>query len=185
MEHNLRWSISRVYNAMPDLFDLMELPDGIDPELVVDSIMLDYGDLSCAHPLESMQACISVWSRRNKYKFAAWLQAEETEFNPAENYDRMEDSTDTGTGWVDSAAEATGKSAGYDGPALKVDSGSTSSSHSGSNNSLHRVSRIHGNIGVTTTTQMLADFRQFAAFDLYKQIANSFAAELLVAVYFN
>lgn len=79
------------------LFDLLELPDGIDKELVVDNILLQGGEFEVlyADP-EFMRNAIGMWGRKHYYTFEKWIEAQAIEYNPLENYDRMEDWSDTG-----------------------------------------------------------------------------------------
>ena len=79
------------------LFDLLELPEGIDKELVVDNILLQGGEFEVlyADP-EFMRNAIGMWGRKHYYTFEKWIAAQAIEYNPLENYDRMEDWSDTG-----------------------------------------------------------------------------------------
>lgn len=79
------------------LFDLLELPEGIDKETVVDNILLQGGEFEVlyADP-EFMRNAIGMWGRKHYYTFDKWIKAMNIEYSPLENYDRIEDWTDTG-----------------------------------------------------------------------------------------
>lgn len=79
------------------LFDLLELPDLIDKETVVDNILLQGGEFEVlyADP-EFMRNAIGMWGRKHYYTFEKWAIAQSLEYNPLENYDRIEDWQDTG-----------------------------------------------------------------------------------------
>lgn len=87
------------------LFDLLELPEGIDKELVVDNILLQGGEFEVlyADP-EFMRNAIGMWGRKHYYTFDKWIKAQLIEYNPLENYDRMEDWSDTGNRGESSSA---------------------------------------------------------------------------------
>lgn len=50
-------------------------------------------------------------------------------------------------------------------------------------NVVRRGGKVHGNIGVTTTQQMITQEREVAMFDLYKLIAEEFKCEFCLLVY--
>lgn len=79
------------------LFDLLELPDLIDKETVVDNILLQGGEFEVlyADP-EFMRNAIGMWGRKHYYTFEKWAIAQSLTYNPLENYDRIEDWQDTG-----------------------------------------------------------------------------------------
>lgn len=78
------------------LFDLLHVPEGIDKETLVDNIMLQGGEFEClyADPL-FMRDAIGAWSNKWQRTFIKWITALNIEYNPLENYDRMEDYSDT------------------------------------------------------------------------------------------
>lgn len=79
------------------LFDLLELPEGIDKETVVDNILLQGGEFEVLYPdPEFMRNAIGMWGRKHYYTFDKWAKAQAIEYEPLENYDRIEDWTDTG-----------------------------------------------------------------------------------------
>ena len=79
------------------VFDLMDLPTGINKNDVVDNIILESGDFEVLYPdPEFLRLSIGVWSRKHYRTFLKWITALNIEYNPLENYDRMES-------WGDSA----------------------------------------------------------------------------------
>lgn len=78
------------------LFDNMNLPAGIDKDTVVDNILLEGSDFEVLYPdPDFMRAAIGVWSNKYYHTFEKWIAAQNLEYNPIENYDRIEDWTDT------------------------------------------------------------------------------------------
>ena len=98
------------------LFDLLELPEGIDKETVVDNILMQGGEFEVlyADP-EFMRNAIGMWGRKHYYTFDKWAKAQAIEYEPLENYDRIEDWTDTGNrGETSSARRDSGNTRTFD-----------------------------------------------------------------------
>ena len=78
------------------IFDLLVLPEGIDKDTVTDNIVLEGGDFEILYADPYMfRAAVGVWSKKHYRTFEKWVAALAIEYNPLENYDRMEDYTDT------------------------------------------------------------------------------------------
>ena len=97
-------------NQMYDqtLFDLLTLPEGIDKETLVDNIILQGGEFEVlyADPVFMRQA-IGTWSNKCYNTFLKWITAQNIEYNPLENYDRIE-------GWTDQLDRGASSSARRD-----------------------------------------------------------------------
>ena len=100
-------------------------------------------------------------------------------YNPIENYNMTESGTDSGT----SGATASGQNKGtsYDSlTANLIDSNSSNSSaHSSSNHSLTRS----GNIGITTSQQMIIQEREVAAYDFLHYVAELIVEQFTQSLY--
>ena len=74
------------------LFDGLQLPEGIDKNLVINCILERHGNAALAHPDPKwMKHYIGMWSTR---RLPIWTKLDATlhlEYNPIENYDRKED----------------------------------------------------------------------------------------------
>lgn len=79
------------------IFDLMNLPEGIDKETVTDNIIVEGGEFEVlyAEP-EFFKNAVGVWSKKHYRTFEKWINALNIEYAPLENYDRFEDWSDTG-----------------------------------------------------------------------------------------
>lgn len=79
------------------VFDLMDLPEGIDKDNVCDNILMEGSDFEVlyANPLY-LRSCVGVWSKKHYRTFEKWIKALNMEYNPLENYDRIESWGDTG-----------------------------------------------------------------------------------------
>ena len=151
------------------------------------------------------------WSRT----FNKWFNAFDIEYNPLENYDRLEtwheditdegtlDTTTSNTEVVDDDSSSTSSQentvSAYDSssysPQNKTESSATAEddrtvtnngtvgSETSNDRDVTHTGRIHGNIGVTTSQQMLESELKTQRFNIYDQIADIFACQLLIKVY--
>ena len=89
-------SIMGLYNYDDTIFENMQIPEGMDKELIVDSIISDCMELETVYPEpDAMKAMIAVWSKRELPVWNRIRNAELAEYNPIENYHRTEHSTET------------------------------------------------------------------------------------------
>ena len=192
-----RMTLYGMYQYDPTLFDGVTLPEGMDKTLMVNQIIRQSGDLFPYYqvPLE-VKTAITEWFTRRKDNFSKLWQGFTAEYNPIENYDRQEDSTETpnithtlsNSGQDASTNEADVQ--GYNGtdyvPNSRTKSSGTSSTNGTDTESGTRTytSRIHGNIGVTTSAQMLAgELALRKSMDIYALIAAEFETDNLIQVY--
>ena len=78
------------------LFDDLVLPDGIDKDVLTNNILLRGGEFEVmyADPHFTRDA-IGMWGKKWYRTFEKWIDALSIDYNPLENYDRMEDYSDT------------------------------------------------------------------------------------------
>ena len=192
-----RMTLYGMYQYDPTLFDGVVLPDGMDKTLMVNQIIRQSGDLFPYYQVPpEVKTAITEWFTRRKDNFAKLWQGFTAEYNPIENYDRQEDSTETpnithtlsNSGQDASTNEADVQ--GYNGtdyvPNSRTKSSGTSSTNGTDTESGTRTytSRIHGNIGVTTSAQMLdGELALRKSMDLYALIAAEFETDNLIQVY--
>lgn len=191
-------------NMNDNLFLNLTLPEGLDKQTLTDNILLRGGEFEVlyANPT-AMQSLIGIWSRREQATFERWISALSIDYAPLENYDRMEHWTDevdgTGssgsTGSVNTTSNDTSEltKSAYDqstySPYEKTINGGTvgttssdSTNTSMSNDSEHN-GRIHGNIGVTTSQQMLEAELNLGYWNVYEKITELFLQEFTIPVY--
>ena len=191
-------------NMNDDLFSNLTLPEGLDKQTLTDNILLRGGEFEVLYSNPTaMQSLIGIWSRREQATFTRWIDALSIEYAPLENYDRMEHWTDeidgTGssgsTGSVNTTSNDTSEltKSAYDqstySPYEKTINGGTvgttssdSTNTSMSNDSEHN-GRIHGNIGVTTSQQMLEAELNLGYWNVYEKITELFLQEFTIPVY--
>ena len=192
-----RLTLYGMYQYDPTLFDGVTLPEGMDKTLMVNQIIRQSGDLFPYYQVPpEVKSAITEWFTRRKDNFAKLWQGFTAEYNPIENYDRQEDSTETpnithtlsNSGQDASTNEADVQ--GYNGtdyvPNSRTKSSGTSSTNGTDTESGTRTytSRIHGNIGVTTSAQMLeGELALRKSMDIYAIIAAEFETDNLIQVY--
>ena len=199
-----------------DLFANLSLPTGIDRDTVINNILLKGGEFEVLYsdPLFFKQM-ISIWSSKWNHTIERWIKALAIDYNPLENYDRMEDWTDdnnknnvsnrkeNAVGIDSSASLGTGNTentrSAFDAsdyqPHDKSESSSTGTNNSTSSTSASgvvidnekelnkRTGRAHGNIGVTTSQQMLLSEFDAARWNLYDEVADLFISEFCIYTY--
>lgn len=226
------------------LFDLMNLPTGIDKDVVEGNILMEGGEFEVlyANP-DFMRQMIGIWTQKHYRTFDKWIKALNIEYSPLENYDRMEEWTDTGSeksnrknngtltdssnGSVHtegnehtsgnasniSKSDTENKVSAFDSSSYQPENmtennntthsenseqvnnstdtttsnhtnGSTSNNEDYSQNTtgLHS-GRTHGNIGVTTSQQMLQSELDIARFNIVQQITDLFLQEFCIMIY--
>ena len=200
-----------------DLFDAFKsLPEGIDKETLVNLILTEGGEFEPLYAdANMMKGQIDLFFSQHMRTFTKWVKALAIEYNPIENYDRMEDWTDvnhnieSSTGNIKNDSNGNSSSnntdntnnnvSAFDDYSMSPHDSSVTSSNSSANSSANSSSnsitngssdgnsthtgRTHGNIGVTTSQQMLQSELDIARFNIYQQICDLFIDELLLAVY--
>lgn len=188
-------TIAGMYNYDNTIFENFQVPESMDRDLAINSILLDCGNRGLLYvDFDFMRLMIGVWSQRNQRGWARAAAAVAAEYNPLHNYDRTEEWTDEGesesegSGTSSSSGSNTNKSTAFDSyTGRETDSsegsseGSSSDRGTSSGRSEHH-GRMYGNIGVTTSQQMLeAELDLSSKLDVYKRISDDFAMQFCYA----
>ena len=202
-------SILGLYTAEPTLFDNMVLPEGLDKETVIDAIIQDCQELEVLYTSPyAMKLMIGIWSRREQTTFERIYRAEQAEYNPIENYDRHQTDTretqhsgnDVSSGSSQDTASVNNtnlhKYAAFDSGSLEdqtqdTQTGTSIGNQTAQNTFTHGekigdtfTSYIHGNIGVTTSQQMLESELELAPkINTINYVVNSFKMRFCILVY--
>ena len=205
-----------MYNYDSTLFANLQVPSGIDRDELIDNILLKGGEFEVLFAdADFVKGAIGIWSKKWQRTMQRWYDALAIEYNPLENYDRIEDWTDsnnrnnkserhenavgsdisesTGSGNTTNTRSAFDAS-DYQ-PHDKADSTSSGSNTSNSSTNAYgineenetalnrRIGRAHGNIGVTTSQQMLESELEISKWNLYDEIADLFISEFCIFLY--
>lgn len=179
-----------------NLFANLALPDGLDKQSVIDNILAECAELEALYTSpEFMSAIIGVWSNKELPVWSKLYATTQYEYEPIFNYDRTEEETisrDTeGTSNASTTSKGTNleQVAAFNSSELQdsnqVDSEATTSG-SGSNTENEDVTRklrSYGNIGVTTTQQMIEAERKVVQFNIIDHIVESFKHRFCLMVY--
>lgn len=182
------------------LFEKLALPEGIDKDTLTNNILLRAGEFETLYSNpDFLIDAISLWGKKYARTFTKWLAALNVEYNPLENYDRIEEweehSHNDGHTHDDSTNNGginnENKVSAYDSDDYQPHDISSSLSNSeihsdtrvDASNDNNHTGRIHGNIGVTTSQQMLQSELDIAAWNIYEHITDLFITEFCIMVY--
>ena len=161
-------SILGLYQYNNQLFDGLRLPEGVDRETLVNNLLAETAEFEVLYPdAEFMANMIAAWSEK---ELPVWEKLESTlhyDYDPISNFDRHEESADSG--------ESLGKVAGYNATDLVNSSGESTDTK--------RKARIWGNVGVTTTQQMIEEERRVSQFNISDYIIESFKRRFCLLIY--
>lgn len=209
MASPLRFTLWGLYNFMPDLFDAVQLPEGIDKEILIETLMQKSGMLFPAHQQpEMLKLNITNWFKRKQQAFQRMTIALSAEYDPISNYDRHETWTDTpdvaytktgghtNTVANNTANEQTISTSAYNSDSLTPTDQQKGKGSSGGTDTLtyedeattetgtrKHEGHISGNIGVTTSQQMITAELELRRFDIYDYICVLFEEDFLYQVY--
>lgn len=189
------------------LFDDIRLYDSINKEIMINTILDEYGDFYIiTNDIEYYKRRITNLFERNYNKYKLIYSVLSSDYNPIENYDRMEDTVDNGTMHesttgvhsinekVNGISTTEEKTSAFDSSTYQPNSELTVTYEpetvttdtyepvKDGTNSNSRISRIHGNIGVTTTQQMIDSELKLRKTNIYKIIMEDFGY-LVLKVY--
>lgn len=223
-------SILGLYNYRPDIFDDFALPEDLDSDQAIDTILMECAELGLTYgDPDIMKQMIGTWSANKLPAWSRILDALVEEYNPLHNYDRHEtwsgggshnnstsgtnsgqsSSTDntTTSGQASASGTNTESVAGFNQASGLATSGkteqSTSSTSSGTNQQTNsssnsgttsgtdtgtytdsKTGHTYGNIGVTTSAQMLqGEIDVRTANDMYEIICRSFKNQFCIQIY--
>jgi len=136
-----RLTLFGMYDYDPTLFDGLVMPDRFNHDDVVNVILEKCGDLYPYYQVPSwLKNNMTVWARRMYHQFERMIDVLYEDYDPLENYNRYENSTDTPRETV-----------------TTTHSGSDSETHSGSDTETHSGSDTETHSGIDTETNSGSD----------------------------
>ena len=162
-------------------------------------VVYECGMLECVHQDPgTFKEAVCQWVSANSYRWTRLFQTTLYKYDAISNYDRTEEWEETdeeheaqnGEGSNNGNSTATHNVGAYNNAMQKagedVSEGSSSYNATGSKDSnktrKHRA-RMFGNIGVTTTQEMIESERRVVSFDVADIIAKEFRQQFCIAVY--
>ena len=196
-------SLQTLYDYNNELFSGLTVPEGVRQQVVINNILIETWDMEVLFPdPDIMQDAITKWAA---LCFPVWDELQKTleyEYNPIDNYDRsialtvdrdydpattMRESTSGGDTINDYVAGFNSSTSAAATPREKSVStlGSVYDRVSGGHDDETTVTtgRIHGNIGVTTTQQMIKEQREVAEFSVERYIIDDFIHRFCLLIY--
>ena len=193
---NAKMTVRGMYNFDNTLFDYLTFPVGIDRDLAISRILNKTEEFCVVYSdFDYFKDRIGTWGKVWERTFEKWVAALAVEYDPLFNYDRHEVIDDTAASHSSTTTSATttsnteNKVSAYDSDAYsnkeKVDSGANTSQGGvgDADSETHRRAHLYGNIGVTTSQQMLRDELDIAQWNLYEHISDLFLEEFCILIY--
>ena len=185
-------SIITLYKYKPDLFDLLHIPKQLDREALVDELCMQIGELNLiiTDP-DVLKLAIDRWSRTRVDVWQHLYDTTQYKYNPIWNKDGVYKETEKaksnsknkgsleGTDYNDTSAYNT--TTYQSDERTRIDHYTTNEAEASAE--VVREREEHGNIGVTTTQQMIKEEREIAEFSLYKMIIEEFMHRFCIMVY--
>lgn len=196
-------SILSLYRYDNTIFDTLETPFDDNTELIND-ILLECAELEILYPdSDFMKWAIGAWSKIENVTWQKMYATESLKYNPIENYDRFEDISDTFDGSEKDSGSGDTTMQGSSTVNRQVfafddnisqpqyidqlhpneNTNNTYNNDRSTNNTNTRVAHIHGNIGVTTSQQMIESERSLVKFTTAKYIVEEFKKRFCILVY--
>ena len=215
-------------NAGDDLFINLDLPEGVNTEVLENNILFQGGEfeVQSANPF-FIQTMIGNWSKVYYDTIDRWVKALAIDYAPLENYDRQEHWTDESDGSGTSSRRGSiendrsiaetvtldatttdhteTKKSAFDSSSyspyqdesstgtvdqdttanttINDDTSITDGTNTTTTNDSEHNGRVHGNIGVTTSQQMLTQELDMGYWNLYQRITDLFLREFTIPVY--
>lgn len=189
-------SLRGLYRYDPTVFDELVLPEtDVDRDDLIEALVLECADLEVLYPQpEVLRDAIGLWSRRRKPNWEKLAETMHYEYNPIHNYDRTEtheratgrtySDTAEGTGSGTSTGSRNAYNSGWTEQDKAVSSNSSTTERSGEQNEEEGITiRASGNIGVTTTQQMIEDERRVVSYNLTEVIIDEFKRRFCLLIY--
>lgn len=167
-----------IYSYDPTIFDDFTVfcPEGVDPQTLADTILFQNAELDLLYsdPV-IMKGMIRLWAKASQYSWSKLAATLSLEYNPIWNKDgtitETETSQGSGTGIEQVAAF---NSSDFENRSKDTTEATGSRAYT-------RVEQ--GNIGVTSTQQLIKEEREIAMYNIYDAISNDFRQRFCLQVY--
>ena len=196
----MRLSLYGLMNVRPDVLDELHLPVEIDRHDLINMLYMKSWDLELVYPFpDFMKEMVGSWSAAHLWEWQKLVNTTKLDYNPIwnkdgviiETEDRDTTGTTSGTGRENRTDTTTGSTNAFNGGAFqdreKTDGTSgrdwADRNDAVSKETIGRKREEHGNIGVTSTQQMIKEEREISYFSVYEVIAKEFTAAFCLGVY--
>lgn len=195
-------SVMGMYQYDNTLFNLFELPSSMEfvKENIINAICLETQELEVLYPsTQTLQFAIGVWSNAMKPIWEKLYATTQLDYNPIENYNRTETVTENEKRNDDlsSSTKSTSNSeninqnvafnnqdfSNHEKNMLNTDNQITGSETNKYNTDRTLETKTSGNIGVTTSQQMIEQERQVVEYNITQVIVNDFKQRFCLLIY--
>ena len=182
MRPDITISVLGMYNFNNSLFYKFEVPEQIEKLDVIESIILECAELPLVYTnWDILQGAIGLLSKRRLHAWERMSTALFEDYNPLHNFDRYEDIADDESTASNGSADSVNTVNGYNGDA-EHDRQNTSGKSETKRDTKH-TAHLYGNIGVTTSAQMLDGELEIRKQDLISIIVREFKENFCIMVY--
>ena len=182
--HQANLTLSGMYNFDNTLFDELRLPEDLGRDNVIGNILMACYGLEVIYPdFDTLKKAIGYWSAKMLPSWSRALKALSIQYDPLYNYDRTEtwtekeNSSGSDSGTVDNLRTS------YDSNQLRQTDQANSEGSSEASLEREHTARMYGNIGVTTSQQMLEAEVQVARINITDIICKDFKTEFCLLIY--
>ena len=173
-------TIVGLYNYDDSLFDNMLLPDGIDRGNLIYNILERAGDFALLYPdFDFMKMMIGVWSKNCYVVITKLLRTTQVEYDPIENYNRRGEISRQASGQSNSNSK--NAQTAFDSIEFRDTDRQESAGTSAATEAV--TEHLHGNIGVTTTQQMIEQERKVSTYNIYDVVTRDFINRFCIELY--
>lgn len=203
-------SILGLYNYDNSIFDDMQLPTALTSrkDEIKEDILLECAEFEILYPdSDFMKFAIKNWSEMETPVWEHLYETTQYDYDPIYNYDRTEKWTDEDTrkiitdrlanltdeltnGHVITNAQNSYENAGMVDGAKQTNSGKDTTTHTGTDKytethsgKITRDGHAYGNIGVTSSQDLINQEREIAEFNIITRIVDDFKMRFCLMVY--
>lgn len=182
MRPDITISVLGMWQFNNALFDKFEVPAQIDKQDVVDTILLECAELPVVYTnWDVLQGAIGLLSKRRLHAWERMATALFEDYNPLHNFDRYEELGEEESSSSSGTADSVNTVNGYNGDAERDRQNTTGNSNAKRSNK--HTGHLYGNIGVTTSAQMIEGELEIRKQDLISIIVREFKENFCIMVY--
>lgn len=206
-------SLLGLYNWDSSILEGLTVPEGIDKSALINNLLRECAEFEVLYPQpEALKFFVGEWAKERLSVWGKLAATLRYDYDPISNYDRREEWTDedseereeqssghiSGSSSGNSSGESSTMTAGFNSADSTVPDGRNESSEATSTESsaessgetqssgrrtATRRGRAYGNIGVTTTQQMIEQERNISLFDIDHVIIDDFKRTFCLLIY--
>lgn len=177
-------SILGLYAYRNGLFDNLHTPEGIERETLISAIVKECAPFELLWPdWDTMRGLIGLWSDTKQWTWSELAKTLEYDYDAIANYDRREEWRDTSSGQTANKGAADGYTYGFNSENKARSNRSEDESETNAQTEAQHTGRVSGNIGVTSTQELIRQQRESVMYNIYADIANDFKKEFCILVY--